>query len=314
MEGPQQRRVGVLLSHVTGSSQQSSQLGVLSENVASSPQLLLKGKVAIITGSGQGLGAAAAKLFAQQGARLMVTDLDAAKADQVAAEIRSQGGEAISLAGDVTAEDFPARCVKATVDAFGTIDILINNAGFTWDGMIHKITPKQWDAMLAVHCTAPFRLIQAAAPVMRDAAKKELDERGEATQRCIINVSSTSGTHGNAGQANYSTAKAGVVGLTKTVAREWGAFNIRCNAIAYGFIATRLTADKGSSTISVGGQQVKLGIPGGEAMASAAAEMLIPLKRIGTPEEAAGAMLLLASPYASFISGQTLEVTGGAYI
>ncbi|KAK9905057.1 hypothetical protein WJX75_008788 [Coccomyxa subellipsoidea] len=314
MDEPQQRRLGVLFSHVSGSSQPRSDLGLKAHAVSASAQPLLKGKVAIITGSGRGLGAAAANLFAEHGARLVVTDLDVAKADEVAAGIRSRGGEAISLAGDVTAEEFPARCVKAAVEAFGTIDILINNAGFTWDGMIHRITPKQWDAMLAVHCTAPFRLIQAAAPVMREAAKKELDERGKATQRCIINVSSTSGTHGNAGQANYATAKAGVVGLTKTVAREWGSFNIRCNAIAYGFIATRLTADKGSSTISVGGEKVKLGIPGGEAMASAAAEMLIPLKRIGTPDEAAGAMLLLASPYASFISGQTLEVTGGAYI
>ncbi|CAL5220703.1 g2759 [Coccomyxa viridis] len=276
---------------------------------------MLEGKVTIITGSGQGLGAAAAKLFAQHGAKLVVTDLDGSKAEQVAQEIKSQGGEAIAVAGDVTAADFPQRCVEATVQRFGTIDILINNAGFTWDGMIHKITPKQWDAMLAVHCTAPFRLIQAAAPVMRDAAKKELEESDQAKQRCIINVSSTSGTHGNAGQANYSTAKAGVVGLSKTVAREWGAFNIRCNAIAYGFIATRLTASKDDgASISVNGEKVKLGIPGGEAMAAAAAEMLIPLKRIGTPDEAAGAMLMLASPYASFISGQTLEVTGGAYI
>ncbi|CAK0783378.1 hypothetical protein CVIRNUC_006577 [Coccomyxa viridis] len=312
MESTQKRRVQALLGHVAPTVQAASMTPI---STAASQGRMLEGKVAIITGSGQGLGAAAAKLFAQHGAKLVVTDLDGSKAKQIAHEIESQGGEAISLAGDVTAEDFPRRCVEAAVKHFGTIDILINNAGFTWDGMIHKITAKQWDAMLAVHCTAPFRLIQAAAPVMRDAAKKELESMDQATQRCIINVSSTSGTHGNAGQANYSTAKAGVVGLTKTVAREWGAFNIRCNAIAYGFIATRLTASKDDgASISVNGEKVKLGIPGGEAMAAAAAEMLIPLKRIGTPDEAAGAMLMLASPYASFISGQTLEVTGGAYI
>lgn len=182
--------------------------------------------------------------------------------------------------------------------------------------MAHKIKPDQWDAMLSVHCTAPFRLIQAAAPFMRDAAKKEMESSpdGIPRPRSILNVSSTSGTHGNAGQANYATAKAGVVGLTKTIAKEWGAFNVRCNALAFGFIATRLTAEKGSASISVAGKAVTLGIPGGEAAADAAAEMMIPLKRVGTPEEGAGAMLMLVSPYSSFVSGQTVEVTGGAFI
>ena len=181
--------------------------------------------------------------------------------------------------------------------------------------MAHKLRPEQWDAMLAVHCTAPFRLIQAAAPFMRDAAKKEMEATSAAARpRSILNVSSTSGTHGNPGQANYATAKAGVVGLTKTVAKEWGPFNVRCNALAFGFIATRLTGDKGAASISVGGKTVPLGIPGGEAAADAAAEMMIPLKRVGTPEEGAGAMLMLVSPYSSFISGQTVEVTGGAFI
>jgi 3-oxoacyl-[acyl-carrier protein] reductase len=170
--------------------------------------------------------------------------------------------------------------------------------------------------MLAVHATAPFRLIQAAAPYMRDAAKREMDASDGTTARprCIINVSSTSGTHGNAGQANYSAGKAAVVGLTKTVAREWGPFNVRCNALAFGFIATRLTAEKGEATIKVGGKEVALGIPGGSAAADAAAEMMIPMKRVGTPEEGAGAMLMLASPYAAFVSGQCVEVTGGAFI
>jgi 3-oxoacyl-[acyl-carrier protein] reductase len=188
--------------------------------------------------------------------------------------------------------------------------------GYTWDGVIHRLTGEAWDAMLAVHCTAPFRLIQAAAPFMRDAAKAEMAESatGRPRPRCIINVSSTSGAHGNAGQANYATAKAGVLGLTKTIAREWGALGIRANAVTYGFIATRLTGEKGAASVTVGGKEVPLGIPGGEAVASAAAEMLIPLRRVGSPEEAAGAMLLLASPYASFISGQSLEVTGGAFI
>lgn len=306
-------RLNVLSSHLAAPLEES--LSDVSRQMVAAPGRMLDGKVAIITGSGQGLGAAAAKLFAEHGAKVVVTDLDAAKANQVAGEIRKAGGQAIAVSGDVTAEDFPGKCVKATVDAFGGIDILINNAGYTWDGVIQKMSPKQWDAMLAVHCTAPFRLIQACTPYMREAAKKEMDgEDGTAKQRCIINVSSTSGTHGNGGQANYSTAKAGVIGLTKTVAREWGPYNIRCNAVTYGFINTRLTQEKGAATMKVNGEEVKLGMPGGEAMASAAAEMMIPLKRIGTPDEAAGAMLLLASPYASFISGQSLEVTGGAFI
>ncbi len=188
-------------------------------------------------------------------------------------------------------------------------------SGYTWDGVVHRLTGEAWDAMLAVHCTAPFRLVQAAAPFMRDAAKAEAEgPAGRPRPRCIINVSSTSGSHGNAGQANYATAKAGVLGLTKTLAREWGSLGIRANAVTYGFISTRLTGEKGAASMRVGGKEVPLGIPGGEAMAAAAAEMMIPLRRVGTPEEAAGAMLLLASPYASFISGQSLEVTGGAFI
>lgn len=170
---------------------------------------------------------------------MVVADLDSEKAQATADFIRNSGGVAVPIAGDVCAEDFPERVVNAAISNFGGLHILVNNAGFTWDGVIQRMTPKQWQTMLDVHCTAPFRLIQAAAPYMRDAAKKEIEERGRARPRSIINISSVSGTHGSAGQANYATAKAGVVGLTKTVAREWGHFNIRCNVIAYGHINTR---------------------------------------------------------------------------
>ena len=161
--------------------------------------------MAVITGSGQGIGAAAARLFAQQGAAVLVSDLDAAKAAAVAHDIQQRGGRAASCAGDVTSPDFAERLVNAAVAAFGTIDILINNAGFTWDGVIHKMTQEQWQAMLDVHCTAPFRIIQAAAPVMRDPGKAQLARGQQPTPRYIINVSSVSGTHGSAGQVNYST-------------------------------------------------------------------------------------------------------------
>lgn len=306
-------RIEVLAGHFETASDRNGQCSSVQAQCTHASPPMLAGQVAIITGSGQGVGAAAAKLFAQHGAKLVVTDIDASKSEQVASEIREAGGEAISVPGDVTSEDFASKIMKATIDKFGAVHILVNNAGYTWDGVIHKMPMKQWEAMLSVHLTAPFRLIQAATPYMRDAAKAEIQKSGKATPRSIINVSSTSGTHGNAGQVNYSTAKAGVIGLTKTVAKEWGPFNIRCNGLAYGFIATRLTADKGSgASMQVNGETVKLGIPGAAQRMEASAKMLIPLQRVGTPEDAAGAMLMLASPYASYISAQMIEVTGGS--
>ncbi|GFR40583.1 hypothetical protein Agub_g1163 [Astrephomene gubernaculifera] len=275
---------------------------------------MLSGQVALITGAGKGIGEAAAKLMAAHGAAVVVADMDAGAAQHVAREIRVSGGRAVAVAGDVTAPDFPERVVGEAVANFGGLHILVNNAGYTWDGTIHKMSPEQWAAMLEVHCTAPFRLIQAAAPLMRDAGKAEIERSGEARQRCIINISSTSGTHGNAGQANYATAKAGVVGLTKAVAKEWGPFNVRCNAIAFGLIDTRLTrAKEGGESIVVGGKTVHLGIPA----ASSHWEVLKPLvalRRVGSAEEAAGAVLALASPLLSYVTGQVLEVNGGSYM
>jgi len=282
-----------------------------SGNVGTGP--ILKDQVAIITGAGQGIGCAAALLFAKEGASVVVSDLDGAKAKSVVEDITKNGGKAIAVVGDVTDPAFPDRIVKETISAFGKLNIIVNNAGYTWDGMLHKITDKQWEAMLAVHNTAPFRLIRAAAPYMRDAAKEEMDKGGKAQPRCVINVSSTSGLHGNIGQANYSTAKLGIVGLTKTVAKEWGAFGIRCNAIAFGMIDTRLTRSKESGAfIEVEGKKVPLGIPSQNLKDGR--EKFIPLQRAGTAEEAAGGILLLASPFANYITGHCLEVTGGAGI
>mmetsp|Transcript_17749 Transcript_17749/g.45470 ORF Transcript_17749/g.45470 Transcript_17749/m.45470 type:complete len:333 (-) Transcript_17749:27-1025(-) len=280
---------------------------------AGAPANLLQDQVAIITGAGQGLGAAAAALFAQHGAAVVVSDLDGAKAAQVAEEIRQAGGQALSHAGDVTAEDFAGDVVKAAVQRFGRLDILVNNAGYTWDGMLHKMTGVQWEAMLAVHCTAPFRLIQAAAPYMRDAGKAEIEAHGQARPRCILNISSVSGTRGSVGQANYSTAKMGVVGLTKTVAKEWGPFNVRCNCIAFGWMDTRLTrAKEAGATMRVGGQEVRLGIPGAGGQLDKAVAGRVALRRTGSAAEGAAAMLMLVSPLASYVTGQTLEVNGGS--
>lgn len=267
----------------------------------------------LVTGGGQGIGKAAALLFAHHGAKVVVSDIDESKAQATADFIRNSGGTAIVCAGDVTALDFPTKVIQAALDEFGALHILVNNAGYTWDGVIHRMSQRQWDAMLDVHCTAPFRLIQAAAPAMRDAAKKEIELHGRAHPRCIINVSSVSGTHGSAGQINYCTAKMGVVGMTKAVAREWGMYNIRCNALVLGYISTRLTQPKhkGGAMESRDGEKIPLGVPEGY---DEAAKMQIALGRIGAPEEAAGSMLLLASPYASYLTGQAIEVTGGGWM
>lgn len=270
---------------------------------------MLENQVAIITGAGRGIGAAAARLFAAQGASVVVSDRDEAPTEEVVSAIREAGGSALGVVGDVTDPAFPDRLMQSTMAEYGVLNVLVNNAGYTWDGMLHKMTDKQWDAMLAIHNTAPFRLVRAAAPYMRDAAKAEQAAGNPPAPRCIINVSSTSGLHGNIGQLNYATAKMGLVGFTKTVAKEWGAFGVRCNAVAFGYIETRLTQAKESGeTIAVDGEEIALGVPG---HMHDMVRMLIPLGRTGTVEEAAGGILLLASPYAGYINGHTLEVTGG---
>ncbi len=270
---------------------------------------MLDNKVAILTGSGRGIGAAAAKLFASEGAKVVVSDLDAAPAEETAAAIRDAGGMAIVVAGDVTNPDFPAQLIKSTLDAFGGLDIIVNNAGYTWDAVIQNMTDKQWYAILDVHVTAPFRILREASHYIRDAAKKEIAANGRANPRKVVNVSSVSGVYGNAGQANYSTAKAGITGLTKTLAKEWGRYNVQVNAVCYGFIDTRLTASKeNAEKMQREGEEIQLGIPDQMRQMSS---MLIPLGRPGTPEEAAGPMLFLASPLSNYVSGAVLEVTGG---
>jgi len=227
----------------------------------------------------------------------------------VSTEICAEGNVALSVPGDITDPSFPERLVKKTIDTFGRLDIIVNNAGYTWDGMLHRMTDKQWDNMLLIHNTAPFRLVRAASPHMLDIAKEEIEKKGKANPRSIINISSTSGLHGNVGQINYSTAKMGVVGFTKTIAKEWGPYNIRCNAVAFGRINTRLTAQKeGGESIEVEGKQIALGIP---KRLLEGGGVNIPLRRTGTVDEAAGAILMLVSPYASYITGHCLEVTGG---
>ena len=270
---------------------------------------MLDGKIAMITGSGRGIGAAAAMLFASEGASVVVSDLDQAPAEETAAAIRHAGGKAIALAGDVTDPAFPDQLVQSTLTAFGGIDIIVNNAGYTWDAVIQNMTDKQWYAMLDVHLTAPFRILRAASSHIREATKKEQAANGQASPRKVINVSSVSGVYGNAGQVNYSAGKAGITGVTKTLAKEWGRYNVQVNCVCYGFIDTRLTASKEKGeTTTRDGEQVALGVP--EQMRQLGS-MMIPLGRPGTPEEAAGPMLFLASPLSNYVSGHVLEITGG---
>ncbi|MEK6288647.1 MAG: SDR family oxidoreductase [Acidobacteriota bacterium] len=272
---------------------------------------LLQSKSAIVTGSGRGIGRSIAKLFADHGASVVVNDIDEEVAAATAKEIIHAGGKAVVCAGSVTDVEFPDRLVKTAAEAFGGIDVIVNNAGYTWDAVIQNMTDEQWYAMIDVHLTAPFRIIRAAAPYMRDAAKQEIAE-GRRVQRKIINVSSTSGVAGNAGQVNYSAGKMGIVGVTKTIAKEWGRFNVNVNAVAYGFIDTRLTqAKEKQETIERAGKQVELGIP--EQMRQMAAQF-IPLGRAGSPGEAAGPVLFLASPLADYVTGHILLVTGGSYV
>jgi 3-oxoacyl-[acyl-carrier protein] reductase len=269
---------------------------------------LLDGKAAIITGSARGIGRATAELFANEGAKVLVNDIDGDVAEQAASEI---DGETAVFAGDLTQSDTPDELVAKAIEDFGQVDIVVNNAGYTWDGVVHKMSDEQFQAMIDIHTIVPFRVIRALAPSWREAAKKERDS-GEEVFRKIVNVTSVSGTFGNAGQANYSSAKAGVVGLTKTMAKEWGQFKINVNAVAFGFIETRLTQakEKGEKIEAPGGDAVELGIP--EQM-RAMASMTIPLGRPGQPEEAAGPVLFLSSPLANYINGQVLNVTGGQF-
>jgi 3-oxoacyl-[acyl-carrier protein] reductase len=268
---------------------------------------VLDDKVAIVTGSARGIGRATAELLSEHGAKVLINDLDADLAEQAASEI---AGETVVFGGDLTAPGAPDQLVKAAVDAWGRLDIIVNNAGYTLDGVIHTMTDDAFQKMLDIHTVVPFRIIRAAAPHLREPAKREREE-GVEVFRKIVNVSSVSGTMGNAGQANYAAGKAAVVGLTKTLAKEWGQFKVNVNAVAFGYIETRLTASKNeSNTMEIGGQTVQLGIPD---QMRAIAPMMIPLGRPGTPQEAAGGVFFLCSPWSNFVHGQVLNITGGQF-
>jgi 3-oxoacyl-[acyl-carrier protein] reductase len=269
----------------------------------------LDGKVALITGAGRGIGRATALKLSGEGARVVVNDLDPGPANEVISEIQSRGGEAIACVGSVTEPDFPERFIATAIERYDGLDIIVNNAGYTWDGVIQKTTDEQWYAILDCHLTAPFRILRAAQPVIRRFVAADA-EAGRRLIRKVVNVSSISGLFGHAGQINYSAAKAGIVGMTMTLAKEWGRLNTTVNCVAFGFIETRLTStgvDEGL-TADIDGRQIRLGV---NRQLMQAIEKTIPLGRSGTPEEAAGAIYLLCTPESDYVSGQTLMCSGG---
>jgi 3-oxoacyl-[acyl-carrier protein] reductase len=269
----------------------------------------LSGKVALVTGAGRGIGQAIAAKLAAEGASLVINDLDEAPAAETVARIEALGGAAEVVLGDVTADDFAERFVAAAVDRFAAIDIVVNNAGYTWDGVIQKHSDQQWEAMLAVHLTAPFRILRAASEFIRAAAKREA-EAGRPVHRKVVNISSISGVCGNAGQVNYAAAKMGVVGLTKALAKEWGRYRVNVNCVAFGLIDTRLTRPRSEEdrVLAMPEAEIRVGIPEEAHRAIVAAT---PLGRAGTPEDAAGAVYLLCTPESDFITGQVVMATGG---
>ena len=268
----------------------------------------LEGKVAIVTGSGRGIGRSVALKFAEKGARVIINDLDEGPANEVIAEIRALGSDAVACIGNVSAADFGERIVKTALDTFGRLDIIVNNAGFTWDNVIQKMGDEQWDAILDCHLKAPFRILRAAYPYFREASKAEA-EAGQEVFRKVVNISSVSGTQGNAGQVNYSSAKAGIMGMTKTLAKEWGRMKVNVNCVAFGFIETRLTQPTTEEkTVQVEGRDIKVGVHPDRI---AAASREIALGRPGTAQEAAGSVYMFCIPESDYVTGQTIICGGG---
>ncbi|MBA3903023.1 MAG: 3-oxoacyl-ACP reductase [Rhodocyclaceae bacterium] len=269
----------------------------------------LEGKTAIVTGSGRGIGQAIALKLASEGAKLVVNDLDAGPAGETIAKIKALGSDAVACLGDVTAPDFGTRIVSMALEKFGAIDIIVNNAGYAWDGVVQKMTDEQWYAMLDVHATAPFRILRAAADYLRNAAKKEKEE-GRRVMRKVVNISSIAGLYGNAGQMGYSAGKAAIIGMTKTLSKEWGRYNVNVNCVAFGLIQTRMTQPVGSgdAVAKIGEREVKMGI---QPEFIDFMNKMIPLGRGGTPEEAAGAVYLMCIPESDYISGEVVLASGG---
>ena len=268
-------------------------------------------KTALVTGAGRGIGQAIARKLAEYGAAVLVNDLDQGPASETERLIRENGGQAASLAGSVTDPEFPQQLADAAVAKFGSLDIIVNNAGYTWDNVIQKTTDEQFQAMLDIHIKAPFRILRAASGWIRENARREAAE-GRSVMRKVVNITSIAGTDGGAGQAGYASGKAGVIGLTKTLAKEWGRYNVNVNAVGFGLIETRLiepmSADK--PAVDVGGRKINFGV---QPKMLEWAKTACPLGRLGTPDEAAGAVLFFCSPLSDYVTGEVLICGGGLH-
>jgi 3-oxoacyl-[acyl-carrier protein] reductase len=267
----------------------------------------LKGKNAIVTGGGRGIGRAVVQRLVSAGANALVCDLDQDSLKETQASVRNSERVAITR-GDLMESDVPQQIVHAALEAFGAIDIVVNCAGFSWDSVIQKTSDEQFLAMLNIHVLAPFRLLRAASDYLRETAKREI-AAGQRVMRKVVNITSISGTGGNPGQVGYSAGKAGVIGLTKSLAKEWGRYNINVNAVGFGLIQTRMTQPlKPEGKINMAGKDIPIGVQPAMLESIAAA---CPLGRIGTPEEAAGAVLFFCSPLSDYVTGEVLICSGG---
>lgn len=267
-----------------------------------------EGRVAIVTGSGRGIGRAIALKLASEGAAVVVNDLDPQPAMEVAEQIRASGGRASVYVSSVTAPGFGKMIVQCALDEFGGLDIIVNNAGFTWDNVIQKMTDEQWDAVVDCHLKAPFDVLRAAYPHFRKVSAED-KEAGRDIYRKVVNISSIGGTQGKAGQVNYAAAKAGVIGLTKTLAQEWARLKVNVNCVAFAYIQTRMTeAAAEGKFIEIEGRQLPAGV---DPVRLASVHKEIPFGRGGTVEEAAGAVYMLCIPEANYVTGQTVICGGG---
>ena len=287
----------------------SERLALETESVAEMP-FTLEGKTALVTGAGRGIGRAIARRLVAAGARVMINDLDEAMLLESEAEL-ARPGRVRHVAGDLTDPMVPERIVHTTVAEFNSIDIIVNNAGYSWDNVIQKTTDEQFQAMLEIHLVTPFRILRAASTYIRETAKEEI-ANGRRVMRKVVNITSIAGTDGNPGQAGYSSGKAGIIGLTKTMAKEWARYNVNVNAVGFGLIGTRLVQPLTDATanMEMHGHQIRLGV---QPSLLDSVKTACPLGRLGTPEEAAGAVLFFCSPLSDYVTGEVLICGGGLH-
>lgn len=286
-----------------------TRIATQSESVPGMP-FTLKGKTALVTGAGRGIGRAIAKRLVGAGARVMINDLDEAMLLESEAEL-AQPGRVSHITGDLTDPAIPDLIVQATLAEFDSLDIIVNNAGYSWDNVIQKTTDEQFQAMLEIHLVTPFRLLRAASSFIRESAKREI-AASQRVMRKVVNITSIAGTDGNPGQVGYSAGKAGIIGLTKTLAKEWGRYNVNVNAVGFGLIETRLVQPltDAAANMEMHGHQIRLGV---QPSLLDSVKNACPLGRLGTPDEAAGAVLFFCSPLSDYVTGEVLICGGGLH-